>query len=310
MQVRRVGSFEMGALLAKWWHPDLIALKGAGQEPSVVIHMGGDAFAKDDASKTKAQQMEAGIKEVLGPYGALLLKYDETEQEAALRNPKYARQLFERRQKALLGHMHIVLKPIYIDRVTGWDYMREMLRFRTAVLDLQTPEARDRYLMDILATEGREAYERHAQDLRTLKPEILPKTLIWDRCKELDRCLKAAQRNLTADNDPSKTSKREDVLKFNADSDGMNGDDSLESARNLIAAYKEIEVDMPRGYFINERIGEAQKEHEEAFGERITDPMRLRMIALTQAGIYKAEHPSGGAQFSLPRASSQRHRVN
>ena len=310
LQVRRVGSFELGALLAKWWHSDLLALKASGQAPQVVIHMGGDAFAKDDASKTKAQQMESGIKEVLGPYGALLLKYDETEQEAAMRNPKYAAQLFERRKKELLGRMCIMLKPIYIDRVTGWDYMREMLRFRPAILDLQTKESRESYLRDVLKTEGREAYERHAADLRTLKPEVLPKMRIWEVCKEFDRFLKVAQRDMRNDDDPSKPSKREDVLKMNADSDGNNGDDAGEAGRNLIAAFKEIETDMPKSYFVNERIGDAQREHVESFGEEIVDPTRLRQIATRQAQIYSEEHASTGKEFTFPRASSGRHRVN
>jgi hypothetical protein len=310
LQVRQVGSFEVGALLAKWWHADLLALKAAGQDPSVIIHMGGDTFSKDDASKTKAQQMEAGIKEVLGPYGALLLKYDETEQEAALRNPKYAAQLFERRKQELQGRMCIMLKPIYIDRVTGWSYMREMLRFRSAVMDLQTKEEREKYLMDVLATEGREAYERHAADLSSLKPEVLPKMLVWDKCKGLDRCLKVAQCNTSADGDPSRASKREDVLKMNADADGLNGDDELESARNLIAAFKEIETTMPKSYFINERMGVAQKEHVEAFGEELTDPTRLAMIAARQAQQYDMQNPKAGGRLNFSRASSQRHRVN
>jgi hypothetical protein len=297
----------MGALLAKWWHPDLLSLKAAGQDPCITIHMGGDAFSKDDSSKTKAQQMEAGIKEILGPYGALLLKYDETEQEAAIRNPKYAQQLFERRRKELQGRICIMLKPIYIDRVTGWSYCREMLRFRSAVLNLQTQEDRDRYLRDILEMEGREAYERHAADLRTLKPEVLPGMLIWESCKGLDRCLKAAQRDTRNDNDPTKVSRSEDVLKFNA-VDGENGDDELESWRNLCAAYKEIATTMPRSYFVNERMGEMQKEYVEAFGEELTDPTRLKMIAARQAQIYGEQNPAGNRRFTFPRAGSQRHK--
>ena len=310
MQVRRVGSFELGALLAKWWHSDLLALKAAGQAASVVIHIGGDAFAKDDASRTKAQQMEAGIKEVLGPYGALLMKYDETEQEAALRDPKRARALFEQRTKGMQGHMHIVLKPLYIERVTGWDYMREMLRFRPAVLDLQTPEARDQYLRDVMAAEGIEAYERHAADLRTLKPEVLPKMLIWDRCKEADRFLKVAQRDMRNDDDPSKISRREDVLKMNADSEGMNGDDAGESLRNACAAFKEIETTMPKSYYVNERMSVIQEDHVRNFGEELTDPTRLAQIARTQAARYEVAHNSGPKQFTFPRGGSQRHRVN
>jgi hypothetical protein len=307
MQVRRVGSFEMGALLAKWWHHDLIALKAAGQDPQVTIFMGADAFSKDDAEKTKAQQMAAGIKEVLGPYGSLLLKYDETEAEAALRNPKYAAQLFERRRKELQGRMCIMLKPIYIERVTGWNYCREMLRFRTAVLELQTPEAREKYLKEVLAQEGREAYERHAADLRKLKPEVLPKMVIWDKCKQLDRFIKTAQRDLRNEDDPSKQSRSEDILKQNA-IDGVGGDDSGESWRNLVAAYREIETTIPKSFFVNERIGEAQKDYVQNFGEELSDPTRLRQIALTQAALYEKANPSVGRTFTFPRAGSMRHR--
>ena len=309
LQVRRVGSFELGALIAKWWYPDLCALKAAGQDPQVTIYMGPDVFSKDDAARTKAQQMESGIKEVLGPYGALLLKYDETEQEAAMRNPKYAAQLFERRRKELLGRMCIMIKPIYMNPVDAWSHMREMIRFRPAVLDLQTPGAREQYLRDVLATEGREAYERHAADLRTLKPEVLPKMLMWAVCKEADRCLKVAQRDTRNDDDPSKVSKSELVLKFNA-IDGENGDDALDSLKALLGAMKEIATDVPRAYFVNEQIGLAQKEHVEAFGEEIRDPMRLRQIAMRQTAIYSEEHASTGKEFTLPRASSGRHRVN
>lgn len=308
MQVRRVGSFEMGAMLEKWWLPDLLALKATGQEPSVIIYMGGDAFSKDDSSKTKAQQVEAGIRQA-GNVECMLLKYDETEQEAAARNPQYARQLFERRRQQLQGKMSIILKPIYIDRVTGWDYMREMLRFRPAMVQLQTPEDRDQYLRDVLATEGREAYERHAADLQKLKPEILPKMHIWDRCKELDRCLKVAQRDTRADGDPSKVSKSEDVLKFNA-VDGENGDDAIDSARNLIAAFKEIETTMPKSYYVNERMGEVKKQHIEDFGEELTDATRLAMIAARQAWNYEKQNPAQAGRMNFPRSSSQRHRPN
>jgi hypothetical protein len=305
LQERHVGSFELGALLAKWWHSDLLALKAAGQDPQITIHLGADIFDKDDASKTKAQQMEAGIKEVLGPYGALLLKYDETEKEAAMRNPKYAAQLFERRRQNILGRICIMLKPVYVQPSHAWSYFREMLRFRSGVLDLQTPEAREQYLKDVLATEGREAYERHAADLRTLKPEVLPKLLIWDRCVQLDRCLKAAQRDTRNDDDPTKVSKSDLVMKFNA-VDGKDGDDALDSAKCLLVAFEDIETTMPKSYFVNERMGEIQKEYVEAFGEELTDPTRLRMIALRQAANYAEEHPSGMGSFTAQRASGRR----
>jgi hypothetical protein len=308
LQVRHVGYFEQGALLAKWWRPELLALKQCGKDPSIVIHMGSDAFSKTDVTKTKAEQVEAGIKEVLGPYGALILKYNEEEREIMSRDPKRAKLLLQHRQQAVRGQVAIVLKPCYIDRIAAWGYFRDMLRFRPAVLDLQTDEKREEYLRAVLATEGEGAYELQAAALKKIKPEVLPKLQIWDVCVELDRCLRAAQHDTRADDDPSKPSKREDVLKFNADENGLNGDDALESARNGIVAFKELESTVPQEEWVADRMDTFQEQHAAAFGSEITDPTRLRMMQLVQNGLYaKNNQPSGGSMI-LPRAASQRHR--
>lgn len=308
LSLRQVGSFEVGAVLAKWWQPDLIALKASGRDPCVTIHMGADVFSKTDVVKTKAEQIEAGIREVLGPYGAILLKYDENEQEAMRRDPQMAKRMFEARRKSLNGQICIALKPIYFDRVAAWGYVRDMLRFRPAVMDLQTPEQRDKYLRQVLEDEGLEAYERQAADLRQIKPEILPKLQIWKACKELDRCLRAAMHNTSGDSDPSKPSRREDVMKFNADPiTGEGGDDALEAFRNAAAAFQEIQTMMPLSYFVDERMGEIQAAHAEAFGEEITDPLRLAMINAAQTASYETKNePMRG--MNLARAGSFRHR--
>lgn len=306
--LRHVGSFEMGALLAKWWHPELLAMKHAGGDPMVTIYLGADAFAKDDATKTKAQQIEAGIKEVLGPYGAILLKYDEDEQDAMRRDPKRAQRMFDARKKELLGHMCIALKPVYVDRTAAWGYVRDWLRFRPAVLPLQTPKDRDEYLLSVYQSEGSIAYEMQAAALRDIKPEILPKVQIWDVCKGLIRCMEMAQHDSSADDDPARVSKREDVRKFNADDEGKNGDDELESFRNGAIAYREIETTMPQSYWVAERMAEIQSDVAVATGTEITDINRLMQMQRCQAALYnKQATPSGGA-VNLPRAATMRHR--
>lgn len=309
MSVRHVGSFEIGALLAKWWQPELIDLQRHGKSPCITIHLGADAFSKTDVTKTKAEQIEAGIKEVLGPYGAILLKYNEDEREAMIRNPKRAQMMFEQRKRELGDRICIALKPVYVDRIAAWSYMRELLRFRPAVLNLQTPEDRDAYLRDVLAQEGLAAYETQAAELRNLTPEVLPKLQIWAACKELDRCLQAAQHDTRADADPSRPSRREDVLKFNADENGDNGDDALEAARNGLLAFKEIQAQVPLGEFVSSRLDEIQQEHASNFGEEITDPTRLAMISMRQAAIYGKQNQSAGGAFTFARSGSMRHRV-
>jgi hypothetical protein len=309
MCMRQVGAFEQGARLAQWWMPELQALSKCGQDPCVVIHLGPDLFSKKDIEKTLAQQMEAGIREVLGPYGAILLKYDENETQAMARNPKQAERMFRQRVEQLQGQMCLALKPTWIDRVAAWSYMREMIRFRPAVLNLQTEEERQEYLRQVLAREGRERYEYEAEKLRHLKPEILPKLVIWERCAGLDRCMKSAQRDTRNDDDPSKQSKSEDILKANADSEGKGGDDELESSRNLVWAYKTIETTMPLSFFVQEKLTQAQEDHKDAYGVPITDPTRLAMIAQTQIARYNQATGPNTKSFTLPRAGSQRHKV-
>jgi hypothetical protein len=309
MQVRQIGSYEQGALLAQWWQQDLVALQAAGQDPCITVYMGADTFAKGDSTQTKAEQMVAGIRQVLGPYGGLLLKYNEEEQSAMIREPKRAQAMFERRRQELAGHMCIALKPIYFRRPDAWDYMADKLRFRPVLVQFQTDEDRDHYLREILAQEGRESYERHAADIKNVKPEVLPKVLIWECCRELDRCIRRAERDTSADGDPSRRSKSEDIRKFNADENGENGDDALESGRNLIVAYKEISVMMPLSYFVSERVSQIQKDHLSATGEELTDLTRLRMIAMTQTANWQKQSAPPHSAISFARAGSSRHRV-
>ncbi len=310
--LRQVGAFEQGALLAKWWRPELLAAQRDGADPSITIHLGADAFNKTDDVRTKAQQIEAGIKEVLGPYGAFLMKYDDEERAAnsVFRDPKLARRMFEARREDMAGHIHIVLKPAYIDRVAAWGYIRDWLRFKPAVLDLQTPEDREKYLRDVLATEGMEAYELQAAALKKVGPEVLPKVAIWEVCKGLDRCLKVAMHDTRADNDPAKPSKREDVLKFNADENGENGDDELESFRNGVVAFKEIETTMPQSFWVAERMAAIQEQQQVQLGTQITDINRLIQMQTAQAALYGQQNPTKGGSIILPRNNSQRHRVN
>lgn len=310
LQVRNMDSFELGAVLARWWHPDLLALQKANQDPCVIIYMGSDVFSKDDATKTKAQRMEAGIKEVLGPFGGMLLKYDENEQEVMARDPKRAKMMFERRRAALQGNICIALKPIYLERVQAWSYVRELMRFRPAILEeLQTPEGRSKFLGEVLAQQGRMEYELRASEMRNIKAEILPKVLIWDQCVELARCLDVAQKDTRNDDDPSKPSKREDVKKFNADAEGKNGDDALEAFRNLCFAFKDIETMMPKSYFVGDQMARIQEQHVQDFGSELTDRTRLAMIAQTQAAKYDKQAGNQTKSFNFPRPGSMRHRL-
>ena len=101
----------------------------------------------------------------------------------------------------------------------------------------------------------------------------------------------------------------DDVQKFNADDEGLNGDDAIEAFRNLCWAFKqEIETSMPMSVFVNEKIEAIQEEYEKDHGERLTDPTRLMMIAQTQQANYNKMHAAKSVQFNLPSKRNIRNR--
>lgn len=297
LAVRQVGSFELGVMLAQWWLPDLECLP----DKQVTIALSPDAFSKTDASKTKAEQMAAGIKEVLGPYGALLLRYNDDERAAMSKDPKMAMMMFERRkQEAARGQIMIALKPANTDRVAGWSYIHELLRFRP-ILHETEDELKAR-LQQMFQRAGVEAYERELAKAHHVGPEILPRMVLWPKCSEAIRGLTEA-----ITDDPPRA---EDVKKWDA-IEGKGGDDGIDSLRHLLMSYKDVESVIPKSYYVGERMAGIQEEHVATYGTELTDPTRLSMIAATQAAKYdKIHRPAGGKNFSLARASSGRHRVN
>jgi hypothetical protein len=295
LKLRQVGSYEMGVLIAKWCLPELEALP----DHQMTLYFSPDAFSKTDETKTKAEQLAMGIQEVLGPYGSMLLRYNDDERQAAMRDPKAAALMFQRRRAEAQGKMCIAIKPANNDRVAGWSYMRELLRFRP-VLNETEQELRDR-LSQVFATAGVEAYERElAAHRKVSAPEALPKVQIWKVCKLLDEFMSTAQHD--------EAPRAEDVKKFDA-TEGVGGDDAGDSARYGLVAYKEIQTTIPQSYWVNERISQFQQQQSAAFGSEITDPTRLAQIQRMQSALYAKNNPQSGGGITLPRHASMRHRV-
>lgn len=295
LAVRQMGSFELGVMLAKWWLPDLEGLP----DKQITIALSPDAFSKTDASRTKAEQMAAGIKEVLGPYGAFLLRYDDDERAAMLRDRKVAEDMFERRKQEMArGQLLIALKPANTDRIAGWSYLHDLLRFRPIVTE--TRDELKQRLVQTFERAGVEAYERELAKVDRSGPEVLPKLVLWRRCTEAVRGLSEA----LCDEPP----RAEDVRKWDA-IDGIGGDDGLDSLRHLAMSYKAVETTVPRSYWVGERIERAQEEYVELYGERLSDQTRLAMVAERQNALYQKKTNAGPKTFSFPRSSSARHRV-
>lgn len=293
LSLRGTGSFEIGVRLAQWWLPDLEGLP----DKVVTVALSPDAFSKTDSGRTKAEQIAEGIKSVLGPYGAFLMKYSDDERKLMESDPQLAAQMFNRRRgEQPTGTMAIVLKPASKDRSGGFSYMRELLRFKPVVQETEAEiEAR---LRETFGRAGVEAYERERMKVRRPVDEHLPKLQIWAKCRGLIRCMEEAFYD---------DKKPEEVKKVDA-IEGVGGDDALESERYALRDFREVEKVMPKSYFVSERMESIQAGYEENTGERIDDINRLLQIRQTQEARYEKTH-AVHRSFSLPRASSSRHRT-
>ncbi len=293
LSVRHMDSYELGVLLAKWWIPELEALP----DHQIVLYVSPDAFSKQSFEKTRAEQLEMGVKEVLGPYGAIMLRFNEHERDAMLRDPARASAMFAQRRAEFGGKMGIAIKAANNNRAFGCDYINQLLRFRPTLRE--TVEELGERLTATYGRSGLEAYEDARAKARLAGVEILPRVQIWAICRELDRCLKQAIRA-----DPPN---EDEYLKFDA-VDGQDGDDALEDFRYGCMGFKEVETAIPKEYFIGERIAAMQAQQVATSGEELTDMTRLIMIQNRQRAIFDAKNPMAGRSFTPPRASSARHR--
>lgn len=296
LALRHVGSYEIGVELAKWWLPDLEFLP----DKQITIALSPDAFSKTDATRTRAEQIADGIKAVLGPYGSFLLRYNDDERTAMGRDPKMAQMMFDRRKGEMArGQLCIAIKAAQNDRISGWSYLHELLRFRPIMQETQD-ELKVR-LQGTFERAGVEAYEKELAASKGSGAEILPKMALWRKCSEAIRGLTEAMHD-----EPPKA---EDVRKWDS-VDGVGGDDGLDALRYLCMSFKEVATVVPKSYWVNEQISNAQQEQVANFGHEITDQTRLAMIAACQSGRYEKANHSTVKSFSLPRASSSRHRLN
>lgn len=299
LSLRGVGSFELGVRLAQWWMPDLEGLP----DKTATIALSPDAFSKTDSGLTKAEQMARGMNEILGPYGAFLMKYTDDERDMMEKDPQLAAQMFNRRMgEHPTGAMRLVLHSASKDRSGGFSFMRDLLRFRPIVTE--TEEELKERLRTTFERGAVEAYERELAKIKKPVDEVLPRLQIWRRCTGLIRCMEEA-RYPERKNEHEK--QPEEPIKVNA-IDGVGGDDPLESERYALRAFKEVEKVMPKSYFVSERMEHIQMQYETLIGEGLTDPNRLLQVRLRQEATYDRVHLPVTA-FTPPRASSSRHRA-
>lgn len=285
--VRQLGSFELGTAIARWWAPDLEMLP----DRKITLHLSPDAFNKQDARNSIAQQVQAGIMAVLGPGSAFILRQNEEEKDLAQRNPEAAQRLFDQRRMQETGNVCISLVRANHDRPAGAAFIRDLLRWRPSLVPVEPDVA---YAKMLYETKGLVAYSEYLSRFKGVKAEVLPKIQVWQRngegqpgCPRLIRTFPMLQ------HDPKHV---EDVLKVDAEG-GQGGDDPYDGFRYGAMAAKDLEKTIPRAYFVAEETAE--------FGKGYDDPFILQQIRMTQESRYDKQYPESGS-FSFTRSGAHR----
>jgi hypothetical protein len=277
-----VGSFQLGVELAKWWRPELESLP----DHRVVIHLSPDAFSEKDAINTVAEQIESGIRSYLGPYSAFLMDYSEDEKRKARTDPAGAAKDFAMRQRVLTGQLCVMIKRANNDRIGGWSYMRDLMRFIPAIPEIEPDLI---HAQNLYQTKGMVAYVDYMDRFKNVKAEILPKLLIHE-----GKCPGLVKNMGTLIHDDKR---KEDVKK-------VDGDDWGDSARYLLIAHRDsAEATQPRESYVQERL--------QAVAAKYNGPntdINMLIMASQKAEAQWDQDQITIPGFSAPRFGSSRHR--
>lgn len=257
---RGVGPEELGVRLAELTLPDLEQMA----EGHMVLALSPDAFARRDDRNTVAQQLASGLGMVLGADAVFLM--DATEEERA----EYGAKVWEAvqaRHAAQLGKIRIAVKRANNDRVGGWSYMRQLLRWWPLREDKKSGTVDFSVIRDILRRpNGPELYAKYLETLVN-RDEVLPKLLVHSCCPKLIEGIQRAQYD---------DYNKEDVKK-------QDGDDEIDALRYGLMAHRKDDVTLPRGV----RVAKSMEEAVVAYGS--LSPHSLAMMAMQREAAYKKE---------------------
>jgi hypothetical protein len=218
---RSVGAEELGVKIAEETLNDL----GVYNQQMVLV-LSPDAFAKRDDRNTIAEQMAAGIGLVLGPEAVLLLEPTEEERE---RLGAKAWDAVQARREEQRDKLRIVVQRANNDRVGGWNYIRQLLRW-WPVRKGDGPRIDYSLVRDLLGRpNGPEEYMRYISSL-AIQEEVLPRLMIHSSCVKLIEGILRAQYD---------DSNKEDVRK-------EDGDDEIDALRYGLMYHRKEDMVLPR----------------------------------------------------------------
>ncbi len=230
----QTGSQELGVAIAKRSFSHLEAMDKAGVKPELVLWLSPDAFAKKDEGKSTAESIAAGIDSVLGPNAAFF-----PDTVLSTDGGWGWNQAGEIKRQA---KFRISIQQAANARVLGWQYMRDLMRFRPLV-EVDKTKFDQEYALQLLH-QSVDLYATYLKAFEPRKAEVLPKLLIMDCCTRLIEAIPTAVYKEGT----------EDVLKTDKEED-----DVLDAARYTLFSENRHRVREPQKSFVHNELERVKK---------------------------------------------------
>lgn len=241
------GAIELGDRIARAFLPDIDMMSRANIAPAMNFWLSPDAFDKRDAVLTIAESIGAGIQRVLGPGS---VHFPDLRDPQAQPTEKWDDRRFEEveiQQKAGIN-----IRRAQNSRIAGWQYMRELLRFRQ-IAQPNRENYNPEYHAHLMLENSARALE-YVKSFELRKPEILPKVLFTDDCPGIIEAIPVAIHEEGT----------EDVLKTETPED-----DRLDGARYCLHSQNQAKVRKPKQSFIQEHIERYSTRQSMSFNDKV-----------------------------------------
>jgi hypothetical protein len=253
-----------------------------------------EAFNTLDSNHTVAEQIEYGIKAILGPESAFVLTTDKEEKELQKRDKEAAFKRMMERYQDIQGKLSITIRRCNPDRKNGWSYMRTLLRWMQLLQIIEPDMAYANELAN--QTDGYLKVQAYLKMYEDQAPEVVPGLLIHGRnpgwnhpdsagCPILIETIPKACAGIDKD--------QEDVAKWVGDEETV-GDDPLDNLRFGCMAYRDIESKIPFHEWMQREVEKHISPDEPDINLKIQAHMRARMK-------YESRNKGLEIHGSLPR---------
>jgi hypothetical protein len=236
LPAKEMESAALGAEIARQSAQEI----GGQENQTITMWLSREIWERRDEAHPIAHLIAHGMRSILGPDSVFI---PDSAKEADV-DAMMARYREQRRGG-------IIIRPAQNQRVPGWQFCREMLRWKPLSDGPKEPMDYNLWIK-IMHERGQQAADEYRMAFEP-KREVLPKLQIWDCCPKLIAAIPTAS---YAGLEGSHTQDPEDVLKTATDED-----DILDAWRYLMTGYRFQQENMPKSAWIQQRMEEAKARH-------------------------------------------------